>query len=376
MPIKVCHITSVHDRHDKRIIKMCNSLATAGYEVTLLCADNAPDSIRDNLKIVSVKFHPKNRVQRIVSSRKVMLQAALEIDADIYHFHDPELIPVGLQLKKNRKAIIYDSHEEYSLNILYKTWIPRLIRPLIGSIFRYYENNAVRLFDSVISVTPQIVNKFAKLNRHATLVTNYPLINSYLSEKRNAKNKIIKAEKKICYAGVIEPGRMHHIIVNAIERVPEAGYLLAGTGNKNYMAKLKKLPMWKNVTYLGELSFDEVLLMYERSVAGIVVENYGMLNYGKEGSLGVTKLFEYMSVGLPVICTDFVLYREIIAYYRCGICVNPDDIDSIAKAISYILKHPAEARQMGENGKRAVLEKYNWGTQEKVLLDMYEKISN
>jgi len=142
------------------------------------------------------------------------------------------------------------------------------------------------------------------------------------------------------------------------------------------MKQLKKLVMWKNVKYLGELQFDDVLLMYQQAVAGIVIENYGALNYGKEGSLGVTKLFEYMSVGLPVICTDFSIHREIVERYKCGICVNADNIDSIADAISYIIEHPDEANKMGKNGKLAVQEKYNWDTQERVLLKLYESVGS
>jgi len=372
--LKVCHLTSVHNRSDKRIGKMCHSLATAGYDVTLLCADNERDEISDNFKIVSVEFHPENRIDRIFNSRKVMLKAALEIDADIYHFHDPELIPVGLQLKKNRKSIIYDSHEEYSLNILHKLWIPWLIRLPIAKLFQYYENYAVKKFDAVISVTPQIVHKFKKINNYATLITNYPLIDGHASEKKDLAKEYINAKKNICYAGVIEPGRMHHNIIKALEKLPQISYLLAGTGFDTYLDQLKKLDMWEKVEYLGLLSFQEVLLVYQRSVAGIVVENYGVLNYGKEGSLGVTKLFEYMAVGLPVICTDFTFYKEIIDHYHCGICVNPDDIESIAKAISHIIDHPDEAIQMGKNGKRAIKEKYNWNTQEEVLLTLYEKI--
>ena len=127
--IKVCHMTTVHDRYDSRILKKeCVSLANAGYDVTLLVADNLPDENFKNVKISSIDFSPKNRLDRILNSKKQMLKKALLINADVYHFHDPELIPVGLSLKKKNKKVIYDSHEDYPNDIKEKKlWIPKFI---------------------------------------------------------------------------------------------------------------------------------------------------------------------------------------------------------------------------------------------------------
>ena len=111
---RVCHVTSVHPRYDVRIfLKECVSLAKAGYEVTLLCADNLPAEIRDGVTIKSVDYFPSGRIKRILGAKKAMLKGALEIDADIYHLHDPELLPVALSLKNRGKIVIFDSHEEY-----------------------------------------------------------------------------------------------------------------------------------------------------------------------------------------------------------------------------------------------------------------------
>ena len=79
--------------------------------------------------------------------------------------------------------------------------------------------------------------------------------------------------------------------------------------------------------------------------------------------------------GLPVICTDFILWQKIIEDYQCGICVQPDNVDEIASAIQFLLDNPDVAKQMGENGRRAVAEKYNWGVEEKKLLKLYADLS-
>ncbi len=93
-----------------------------------------------------------------------------------------------------------------------------------------------------------------------------------------------------------------------------------------------------------------------------------------EGTLGVIKLFEFMAAGLPVICSDYRLWKEIVEGNNCGICVDPNDIEGIVKAICYILNNPDEAKKMGNNGRKAAVEKYNWGIQEKILLDLYKTL--
>lgn len=366
MSLKVCHMTSVHARYDMRIfMKECRSLAKAGYDVILLCADNKPDETKDGVKIKSIKFQPQNRIQRILGAKKVMLNAALEVDAEIYHFHDPELLPVGVELKKRKKKVIYDAHEDYPLNILTKQWIPKILRPLIKNIMLKYEEWCSKKFDCIISVTPQIIVRLSKVNINTLLITNYPLLTE--NTEYNDENP---RENIICFAGVISPLRMHHNIINAIENTEGIRYVLAGDST-SYLKHLMSLPGWDKVDYVGRLTYPEVLALYNRAKVGIVIEDYEKVNYHNEGSLGVTKLFEYMQAGIPLICSDFKLHKEILYEYDCGICVNPRDVNEISEAIVYIVKHRDVAIKMGENGRRAIIEKYNWRTQEKVLLDFY-----
>ena len=108
----------------------------------------------------------------------------------------------------------------------------------------------------------------------------------------------------------------------------------------------------------------------------LVTYKYTRDSNGKEGTLGNNKLFETMLRGVPVVCTNYTLWKDIINKYRCGICVEPDNFNETYAAIKYIIEHPEEAAQMGQRGRNAVLEKYNWGTQESVLLNLYESLTN
>ncbi len=148
---------------------------------------------------------------------------------------------------------------------------------------------------------------------------------------------------------------------------------MAGNGTKEYLSLLQSLPAWGGkVNYLGEIPYKEVKKIYINSIAGLDI-NYSNQAKG-QGSLGVNKIFEYMEAGIPVICSNYKLWSEIIEENNCGICVEPHNIEEIAKAINYILNNPEEAREMGENGRKAVIEKYNWNTQEKVLIDLYKRL--
>lgn len=363
---KVCHMTSAHKRYDVRIFeKECSSLAKNGYDVSLIVNDDIDDEIINNVKIVSTKFKPKNRFERFIKSKKNILSKALEIDAEIYHLHDPDLIQVGNKLKKLDKKVIFDSHEDVPAQIMDKQWIPVLIRGVISDLYKRFEIRSVRKYDAIISVTPHIVKRFSEINQNTKMVTNYPIIDMERIESRMPTNAI-------CFAGGISEQWCHDKVIKAIENIEGIEYILAGEGISKYMELLKSLPGWNKVKYMGKVSHENVKDIYSKSIVGIAL-NYS--NQAKnEGTLGNTKLFEFMEAGLPVICTDYRLWKEIIDEYKCGICVDPNNIVEITNAIKYILFNKEKSYEMGKYGRKAVEEKYNWNTQADILLEMYENI--
>jgi len=363
---KVCHMTSAHSRHDVRIFeKECSSLAKYGYDITLIVNDDIEDEVTNDVKIVSTKFKPKNRIDRLFNSKKIIFKKAIEIDADIYHFHDPDLIIVGNNLKKLGKKVIFDSHEDVPAQILDKQWIPGLIRGVISYLYKKYEIKSARKYDAIISVTPHIVRRLSNINSNTIMITNYPII--------DIERRIIRiTSNSICFAGGISEQWCHDKIIKSLENIDGIEYLLAGDCTSEYMELLKSLPGWDKVNYIGKVSHEEVRNIYSKSIAGVA------LNFSSqakdEGTLGNTKLFEFMEAGLPVICTNYKLWKEIIDEYQCGIYVNPNNIYEISSSINYILANKEKAYIMGQNGRKAVEEKYNWNTQEEILLKMYDNI--
>lgn len=365
---RVCHVTSVHKRYDVRIFeKECVSLAKNGYEVHLIVNDNLPSEVIDGVHIHSTGFLPQTRKERIRKSMPLIWSLINSINAEVYHFHDPELIPVMLKVKRSGNKVIFDAHEDTQQQILDKEWIPIILRKMVSDMYGIYERTKLKKCDCIITVTPQIVSKMQTINNNVGMVTNYPIIEN-LSEEAEVQSD----KNYIFFAGGISTQWCHREIIEAISDLKDIRYRLAGPHDEEYFAELKRLEGWNKVDYLGLIQHQQVSGEYSGAIAGMAINRCSQL--GENGTLGNTKLFEIMAAGKPVICTNYKLWKEVVEEKQCGICVDSNNVDEIRGAIEYLLIHPEQAKQMGRNGRKAIQEEYNWLTQEKVLLDVYKGI--
>lgn len=368
MLVRICHITSVHPANDVRIFhKECVSLAKH-YEVFLI-APNLDDDTLMGVHRVGVDL-PQSRLRRQLRLGKV-LQKAIEIDADVYHLHDPELLSMGPKLRRRGKKVIFDSHEDVPMQLLTKEYLPRWIRKPLSLVYAYYERQMMKQYDALVTVTPSILDRLSRINPHSVMVTNYPPYDELQSETRQTGG----SKPYICFAGGVDERYMHEYVIESLQYT-SARYLLAGRCFiPSYLGKLKALPQWERVDYIGVLPPEEVKDVYARADVGVVLLDYSPNVGYHKGTLGVLKLFEYMMAGIPVVATDFELWKEIVEGNDCGICIDPHDIHAIADAVNRLIDNPDMARQMGENGRRAVKEKYNWATQEQILFDLYDSLT-
>ncbi len=369
---KVCHMTSVHNRSDGRIFfKMSKALHNAGYNLSVIVADGRGDDDSLGFRIKDVGIE-NGRINRILKSAKKVYKEALAQNCDIYHFHDPELIPFGLKLKKKGKKVIFDSHEDFPRHVLEKEWIPKIIRKSLSYIADKYINYVVKKFDATITVSPHIVDHLKKYSNHVFTITNYPIIDE--NQNHFSFNHYIKRSNRLCYSGTIYPNSQQKYILKALENVKDINYTLVGTIDESLFEALSILPAWEKTKFIKRVPKSELLEIYAQVTIGIVVFDYSPNVGYKKGTLGNNKIFEYMLAGLPIICTDFELWKEIIDKYKCGICVNPTNVNEIEDAINYLTNNKEEAYKMGQNGKEAVLKEFNWNTQEKELLKIYKKL--
>jgi len=364
---RVCILTSVHSVFDVRIFhKQAKSLVQAGHSVTLI-APHCKNEIVECIQIRSLKLK-KNRFLRIFITVWLLLRLAIKEKADVYHFHDPELIPIGLFLKLNGKIVIYDVHEDVPRQILSKPWIPKPFRKITSWIIEKIENFVAKKFDAVITATPFIRDRFLKLSCNAVDINNFPILKEFPTKKIPWESKSSKA----FYLGGISEIRGIHQMVEAIGLT---GFRLAIAGefeSKSLHESLKKIQGWEQVDELGFLNRKETADVMASSNTGIAVFQPAPNHINSQPN----KIFEYMAAGLPIIASNFPLWRSIIEDNNCGLCVDPMNSQAIANAIIYLVDHPEESQIMGENGRRLVEEKYNWNSESKKLLELYEKLSS
>ena len=361
---KVVHLTTVHNPFDNRIFhRECETLVEAGFEVVLL-AEHVGNESREG---ISIRALPKasGRVARMSFGVLRALRMALTERADLYHFHDPELIPAGLMLRLLGKRVVYDIHEDNLTAIRHREYLPVFLRVLIARIFAVVESCACRHFHLVLAE-----RYYAKRFPRGETILNYARFPD-LNESRLAARPL-RENPRLIYTGNIKVyrGAQHH--ARLLQHLPDAEVFLVGRCDANLAAALQADadPARLHIDGIGHYVPHERIVDYylrERWTAGLALFPPNQHTLHKE----LTKLFEYMAFGIPVVCSNFPNLREIVETTECGLCVDPDDGEAAAEAVRYLWEHPDEAQQMGERGREAARTTYNWDTQAEKLIAFY-----
>ena len=370
--IKVCHLTSVHPRYDTRIfIKECVSLARAGYDVVLIVADGKGYEEKEGVKNLDVGVGRFGRVGRMTRTIMAVYKKALSVDADIYHFHDPELISVGLLLKALRKKVIYDVHEDYPGAILSKYYLSLWARRFIAGIFGVFEGFSAKYFSGIVPATPGIAKRFERLNKNSVTVQNFPILDELNISETIPWEKRSNAVAYVGGIGILRGAKEMVEAAGLASKKTDVRLILAGDFSpQSFKKEIESLEGWKQTEYLGYLSREKVARLLGRIKAGLVLFHPEPNHISAQPN----KLFEYMSAGVPVIASDFPLWRQIVEGAGCGICVDPLNPEEIARAVNTLLTENELAAVMGANGRKAVEEVYNWQNEERKLLDLYQEL--
>jgi glycosyltransferase involved in cell wall biosynthesis len=364
--IRVAHLTSVHSRSDVRIFeKEATSLARAGYETYLVVGDGRGDEVRDGVRVVDVGAAPAGRLCRMLLQPWRVLRRARSLGADIYHFHDPELLPVGLALRVRGAQVIYDSHEDLPRAVLSKHWIPLRLRRAIAVVVEWIEDFAARRLSAVVTATPHIERRFVVVNPVCVAINNYPQRVELALEAQGTK-----LARTVCYVGGI--GRIRGAIemVRALEGI-DARLVLAGPfESEDTEAELRALPGWNKVDYRGVVTRQQVHAILAQAQAGLLFFHPEPNHVDAQPN----KMFEYMSAGLPVLASDFSLWRELLVESGAGLCANPFDPRAIAGVIERLLDDPQAAAEMGRRGRDLVLQRYHWEFEERKLEELYRSL--
>jgi len=366
---KVCHLSTVHGCFSNRIFhKQCKTLSQAGYSVTYIVQHECDEEI-DGIKIRMLS-KPNNRMDRMIRLNLSTLKLALEENAETYHFHDPELISIGILLKLMGKKVIYDVHEDYKASIAKKRWIHSSLRNLVANAFSFIESFSANTFDGIVAATPQIARQFA--SPKTVVVQNFPQIENF---NPSVEMPYEKRGAVITYIGGMSVLRGAREMLEAVSLLPHALqwqlHIAGSVQDKELEQYLNKLPGWKNTLFYGWQSRQFVDDLLSKSKVGLVLFHPAPNHTMSQPN----KLFEYMMAGIPVVASNFPLWREIVDGAKCGITVDPLNVEEISEAVKWLLVNPAEAKAMGERGKRAIYDRYNWHNEGEKLINLYKRIA-
>lgn len=364
--MKIVHLTSVHSPRDARIFgKECRSLAATGAEVVLVAPSDRNERI-DGVRIRSVP-RAASRLERWTRTIAAVFRAAWVERGDVYHFHDPELIPVGLLLRLRGAPVIYDVHEDYVTSVRQKRYIPALARPVLARALDVGERCAASAFEIVIAE-----KYYAERFPQSTPVLNYPLLDG-----KAGTGGLFAPVPRLLYTGSISVDRGALIYAQLLERLPDFEIHLVGRIGGHLLRRIKD--------EAGPAAERLVVPFVDRFVPPAEILQY--CNGGKWlGGLAIfprtphyarkelTKFFEYMALGIPTIASDFPAWLDLLRDSGGGVGVAPEDPDGAARAIIELLRSPQTGAELGRAARAAVFAQYDWTSQAARLVRVYDRL--
>jgi glycosyltransferase involved in cell wall biosynthesis len=366
---KVIHVTTVHRPFDARIFhKQCVSLARLGYDVMLLQRD-CEKGERAGVKIEPLR--PRDsRLARMTLGVFEAVRRVLRERPVAVHLHDIELIWGGLLLRAaGIPVVIYDVHEDVAKDLEDKAYLPAWVRPPLRLLVKAIEWLGASAFAQLSAATTAIAARFPP--DRVTLIRNTPIVGEMTQA---AHVPFAERAPFAVYLGGLARFNGPLEMVSAMAQLPanlDAKLLLGGVWPDSEIERqAKALPGWSRVNELGWIDRARVGEVMMQARCGLVLYQPTANVIESEPN----KFFECMSAGLPLVASNFPVWKALLERFECGIAVDPNDPAAVAKAIAFLLSNPEEAEAMGRRGQRAVLEGYNWGVDERELGRMYERL--
>ena len=363
---RVVHLTTVHDRFDNRVFhRECRSLADAGYEVVLLAPGEG--TVTEGIRVGGLPRHGNRFVRMSLGVARTFLKA-LATPAELYHFHDPELIPAGLLLRLLGKRVVYDIHEDNRTALQEREYLPPWLRAAFAGPLGWIEEGASRHFHLVLAE-----RYYAERFPRGEAVLNYVRF-PRLDEDRLAARPRGDVPRLI-YTGNVKSYRGAHLHGRLLQHLPDAELFLVGRCDPEMASEVRAHGDGSRLHLDGVGGYvphERIVSYYLREswTAGLALFPPGPHTRRKE----LTKIFEYMAFGIPVLCADFPNLRRIVEETECGICVDPQNAEEAAAAVRYLWENPEVARRMGQKGREAARTTYNWDSQAEKLVRLYETI--
>lgn len=371
--MKICHLTSMHEWNDDRIFeRACRSLQRQGHEVTLI----APASeARTECGVRILPLRQRSGWRRRLFSSREAYHLALAQDADIFHFHDPDLMPWMRMLAHKGRRVVYDIHEFYAAR--FGMWgLPQPVARPLRALFTAYEQAAIRRFSGIVTVTGTMATRFAKHYRDHAVVNNVPDL-----ERLSGLDLKEGKDPGIC---VYTSGThsSHRNCMQTIEAMPAVLEAFPGTVfrfvgsyqpddfRRQLGERAQQLGVQANLILDGKLPWLENFRRTAKAQIGCVF-------YEDNENNRVTmpnRVFEYMVCGVAVIVHDFPELRNLVEQTGCGIVVDSADPQSIARGLTGMMGSAEQLQRMGDLGRQAIHSRYNFAQECREMVALYSRI--
>lgn len=374
MTHRVCILTTVHNCNDNRVYyKEVLSLKSLGYDV-VYAAKEITDEIDKSIETVVIP-QPNSTIKRFLGVVRAY-KVAKNLECEVVHFQDPELIPTGLLLKRFTKAkVIYDVHEDYPAQMLTKFYIKSsFVRKVLNRIMTRLEKRAGKRFDAIITADSSVYAHFPP--EKTTILYNFPS----LKLMRDADRKTGTVEKKY---DIIFPGSMAQftakmfleVMLEAKKRGREIKCILISPfhfdGGKDWVIQTaNEYGVSDNLTLMDRIPPYEVPYYMKATRLGLIP----LPDTLKMRANIPTKMFEYMFFKLPVLTSDLPPCGQFMLKDDFGYLIKYDDVKAYTDIILNLLDHPELIEQLGSTGHKLVINKYNWEAEEKKLAEVYSKL--
>ncbi|MCF8095787.1 MAG: glycosyltransferase family 4 protein [Desulfobacteraceae bacterium] len=367
--LHIVHISTAHSDNDSRIFeKECRDLVEKGHEVTLII-QSARDETRKGVNIKALPIFI-GRLNRMTLGIMKAARKAFSERGDLYHLHDPELLLLGLLLRASGRLVVYDMHENLPEQIRTKYWIHPLIRRPLAFFVSLFERFTLNRM-AVIMAESSYAEHYNWVKR-GQVVLNLPKVEELVQIERATQ----KESSIVGYIGGVSRNRGLLTVTEAIRKLRVDGLpvefecignvSMDVSANQTYQVGVQE--GW--IHSPGRIPPSQGLPMIARCQIGVAL----LKPIGNYVGSYPTKMFEYMAMGLPVVVSDFPLYRDVVENNQCGFCVDPNDVNAVVGAIRFLIENPEYAFEMGKRGQQAVIKNYNWNSELEKLISFYRSL--
>lgn len=353
-------ISTVHATYDTRIFyKQIDSLRRCYHVIYLSPVSGAPEQ-----DWIVPLYKSSSKLGRLRTHLSLIMRLR-SIKADLYLLHDPELLPLGIVMSALGKRIVWDMHEDTYNDILTKSYLAPAMRRQVARAYMFLQSLAYRVLKGFILAEDSYSHYFVGSTK-TCVVHNYPLLNR-LSEV----GEVVKQPASLVYIGSIAVNRGVYQLLETVAklttRIPAVRLILIGPFADSALEQkvrilIRERGIENNVEIRGPIKNLEAYPVVAQCMVGMAL----LLpepNYTK--SLP-TKMFEYMALGLPVVVSDFPLWKGIVERDEAGFALDPRDTDAVSEAIHSILTDEKRYSALSRNARKAA-SRYSWETEGLVL---------